>query len=59
MSDQDDAPTPDAPAETPAHKALRLKQAAQAAKSGPPTAGFNRRQSVAPKAGASKPWMTR
>lgn len=55
MSDQDDAPTPDAPAETPAQKALRLKQAAQAAKSGPPTAGFNRRQSVAPKAGASKP----
>lgn len=59
MSEQDDAPNPAAATETPAQKALRLKQAAQAAKSGPPKDGFKRRQSATPKAGSSKPWMTR
>ncbi|WP_409020824.1 hypothetical protein [Brevundimonas vesicularis] len=52
---------PDAPAsanETPAQKALRLKQAKLAARS-QPGSGFKLTQEARPKAGTSKPWMTR
>ncbi|WP_293459053.1 hypothetical protein [Phenylobacterium sp.] len=45
-------------AETPMQRALRLKKAAQAAKSGPPGRG-KLRPDAGPGAGASKPWMKR
>ena len=49
------------PAETPIQKALRLKNAALAAKPKPPRGGkFQREQSAAHNAGSkSKPWMSR
>ncbi|MGH7026974.1 hypothetical protein D3C87_385180 [compost metagenome] len=50
----------DKPAETPAQRALRLKQAAQKARPGPPQkGGLQRDQSVTVKSGSNKPWMTR
>jgi hypothetical protein len=57
MSDHnDDIPA----AETPAQKALRLKQAALKARSGPPQkGGLKRDQSITVKSGSNKPWMTR
>ncbi|MND83465.1 hypothetical protein D3C87_1595730 [compost metagenome] len=57
MSDQnDDTPA----AETPAQKALRLKQAALKARSGPPQkGGLQRDKSITVKSGSNKPWMTR
>ena len=57
MSDHnDDTPA----AETPAQKALRLKQAALNARSGPPQkGGLQRNKSVTVKSGSNKPWMTR
>ncbi|MFZ4164104.1 hypothetical protein [Brevundimonas sp. NPDC058933] len=56
MSDHDDAPS----AETPVQRALRLKQAALKARSGPPQkGGLKRDQSVTVKSGSNKPWMTR
>lgn len=57
MSDhKDDAPT----AETPAQRALRLKQAALKARSGPPQkGGLQRDKSITVKCGSNKPWMTR
>lgn len=57
MSDHnDDAPT----VETPAQRALRLKQAALKVRSGPPQkGGIKRDQSVTVKSGSNKPWMTR
>ena len=57
MSDHnDDAPT----VETPAQRALQLKQAALKVRSGPPQkGGIKRDQSVTVKSGSNKPWMTR
>lgn len=57
MSDQNDnAPA----AETPAQRALRLKQAALKTRSGPPQkGGLQRDKSITVKSGANKPWMTR
>lgn len=50
----------DDPTETPAQRALRLKKAALAAKSGPPGAGKPPKPLASgPAAGASKPWMKR
>jgi len=50
----------DKPAETPAQRALRLKQAAQKARTGPPQkGGLQRDKSVTVKSGVNKPWMTR
>ena len=50
----------DAADETPMQKALRLKQAAIAAKPRPPRAGkFQRQQAAGVQAGKSKPWMSR
>jgi hypothetical protein len=47
-------------AETPIQRALRLKKQAQDAKPKAPGGGkFNRQQSAAMTAGASKPWMKR
>lgn len=43
--------------ETPMARALRLKQAAQAAKGKAPGAGKVQRGSAAMPSGASKPWM--
>ena len=51
---------PDAEAETPIQRALRLKQAAIDAKPRPPRGGkFQRQQSAALAPGKSKPWMKR
>ena len=49
------------PGETPIQKALRLKQAALAAKPKPPRGGrFQREQAAAQRsASKSKPWMSR
>lgn len=59
MSSPDDKPAAD-PAETPAQRALRLKQAAQKTRPGPPQkGGLQRDQSVTVKSGSNKPWMTR
>jgi len=53
MNDQ-----PDAPAETPIQRALRLKKAALDAKPKPPRGGkFQREQAAGIAAGKSKPWM--
>lgn len=50
---------PDTPAnETPAQKALRLKQAKLAGRNQPGT-DFKLKQEIRQKAGASKPWMSR
>lgn len=65
MSDHNDpdstAPVADvAPTETPAQRALRLKQAAQKSRAGPPQkGGLKRDQSITVKSGSNKPWMTR
>lgn len=56
------ADTPDNPAdETPIQRALRLKQAALAAKAPPPRGGKFQREQAAAAASASKskPWMKR
>lgn len=56
----DDAPPPEPPpGETPMQKALRLKQAAMAAKSGRPGPGRLRdeRAAAAASSSKSKPWM--
>ncbi len=48
----------DKPEETPIQRALRIKQAAQAAKPTPPRGGkFQREQAAGVTAGKSKPWM--
>ncbi|MFC7380379.1 hypothetical protein [Brevundimonas sp. GCM10030266] len=61
MTDQPDPAAATIPAdETPAQKALRLKQAKIAAKPQPPRGGkFQREQAARIAAGKSKPWMTR
>ncbi|WP_447909766.1 hypothetical protein [Brevundimonas bullata] len=61
MSDpSDDAPSAQTPTQTPAQRALRLKQAALKARSGPPQkGGLQRDKSVTVKSGSNKPWMTR
>lgn len=53
--------TDDAPeGETPMQRALRLKQAAIAARPKPPRGGkFQREQNAKAKTGQSKPWMSR
>lgn len=58
MTDMPDDPPP---GETPIQKALRLKQAALAAKPKPPRGGrFQREQAAAQRsASKSKPWMSR
>lgn len=54
MSQNDDAP----PGETPIQKALRLKKAAQAQKSGRPGAGRDDERAAAARSQSkSKPWM--
>jgi hypothetical protein len=53
-----DSPTDGAP-ETPLQRALRLKKSALEAKQKPPGSDKVRRESAAPPAGASKPWMKR
>lgn len=67
MSDQPDDPRP-SPApiedetapESPVHRALRLKQAAIAARPKPPRGGrFQREQAASIATGKSKPWMSR
>ena len=51
-------PTDDAPpGETPMQRALRLKKAAQAAKSGPPGQREGERAAAARSQSKSKPWM--
>lgn len=49
------------PGETPIQRALRLKQAAQAAKGGPPGRGVleHERAAAARSSSKSKPWMKR
>lgn len=63
MSDPIDDPTaagPDAAPESPVHRALRLKQAAIAARAKPPRGGrFQREQAARIATGKSKPWMSR
>ena len=50
----------DKPDETPIQKALRLKNAAIAAKPKPPRGGkFQRQQAASAQTGKSKPWMSR
>jgi len=50
----------DDPAETPIQRALRLKQAAIAAKPKPPRGGrFQREQAASIATGKSKPWMAK
>lgn len=67
MSDQSDDPQPtpapieneNAP-ESPVQRALRLKQAAIAAREKPPRGGrFQREQAARIATGKSKPWMSR
>ncbi|MFC3071025.1 hypothetical protein [Phenylobacterium soli] len=50
---------PDDPNETPMQRALRLKKAAQDAKSAPSGAKLSPTQARRQPAGASKPWMKR
>lgn len=51
---------PDAAAETPIQRALRLKRAADNARPKPPRGGkFQRQQTAALATGKSKPWMKR
>jgi len=51
---------PDAAAETPIERALRLKRAATNARPKPPRSGkFQRQQTAALALGKSKPWMKR
>jgi hypothetical protein len=51
---------PDAPAETPIQRALRLKRAAADARPKPPRGGkFQRQRTAALASGKSKPWMKR
>jgi len=51
---------PDAAAETPIQRALRLKRAATDARPRPPRGGnFQRQQAAALASGKSKPWMKR
>ena len=51
---------PDAAAETPIQRALRLKRAATDARPKPPRGGkFQRQQTAALASGKSKPWMKR
>ena len=67
MSDPTDAPQDPAPSvddaaspESPVHRALRLKQAAIAARAKPPRGGrFQREQAARIATGKSKPWMAR
>ncbi len=67
MSDQTDAPQKPADPiegestpESPVHRALRLKQAAIAAREKPPRGGrFQREQAARIATGKSKPWMSR
>ena len=61
MSDPEDGQPDDAPpGETPVQRALRLKQAAIAARAKPPRGGrFQREQAARIAAGKSKPWMSR
>ena len=52
--------SPDAAAETPIQRALRLKRAATNSKPKPPRGGkFQRRQTAALASGKSTPWMKR
>jgi hypothetical protein len=53
-----DAPKTPPANETPAQKALRLKQA-KLANRNQPGADFKLEQAARPKAGSSKPWMSR
>ncbi len=51
---------PDAAAETPIQRALRLKRAATDARPKPPRGGkFQRQQTAAVASGKSKPWLKR
>ena len=67
MSDPTDKPQDPAAAEedqtsseSPVHRALRLKQAAIAARAKPPRGGrFQREQAARIATGKSKPWMSR
>lgn len=67
MSDQTDASQNpadpiegEATPESPVHRALRLKQAAIAAREKPPRGGrFQREQAARIATGKSKPWMSR
>jgi hypothetical protein len=53
-------PTDDIPPESPVQRALRLKQAAIAAREKPPRGGrFQREQAARIASGKSKPWMSR
>lgn len=57
MSDPENDP-PEALAETPIQRALRLKKAALDAKPKPPRGGkFQREQAAGVQAGKSRPWM--
>lgn len=59
MTDHDDNP-PEAAAETPIQRALRLKQAVIDARPKPPRGGrFQREQAASIATGKSKPWMSR
>jgi hypothetical protein len=49
----------DRPEETPAQRALRLKQAALQSRPRPPGGGIDRERNARMAAGASKPWMKR
>lgn len=51
---------PETSPESPVHRALRLKQAAIAARAKPPRGGrFQREQAARIASGKSKPWMAR
>jgi len=60
MSDPDDTPADAPESETPAQRALRMKQAKIDARPKPPRGGrFQREQAARIAAGKSKPWMSR
>jgi hypothetical protein len=60
MSDPTDDPQTPEPAESSVQRALRLKQAAIAAREKPPRGGrFQREQAARIATGKSKPWMSR
>ena len=60
MSDPTDEPAAEATPESPVQRALRLKQAAIAAREKPPRGGrFQREQAARIATGKSKPWMSR
>lgn len=57
MTDQPDDPTTAAAEETPAQKALRMKQARLDARPKPPRGGrFQREQAAGVTPGANRPW---